>query len=280
MLHRALQDPIPPAETDAAAETSIADERGERRLEMLAELADISMKAARSLGDLVELRFEREKKGEASAGRSEDAASALAKMAQTLRRTLALEAKFAEGMKARREKLITDRAERRATREAAHKTAVDEAIVGGLHDAWAADCSDDEYHDLCDRLLDDAQEYLGDADEMRGYLDRPVGETVAKLCAALGLDPQACEPDGDAWRVRRPPLDFEARVEEKARKYGASSSSSLPRSGEGQDAKHPGWGTLSASADPGDNPTQPHPDGGACPRARASRDPGAVGPSP
>ena len=51
--------------------------------------------------------------------------------------------------------------------------------------------------------MEDAQEYLGDADEMRGYLDRPVGETVAKLCAALGLDPEACAPDGAAWRVRR-----------------------------------------------------------------------------
>jgi hypothetical protein len=150
---------------------------------------------------------------------------------------------LAEGVKAPRQKLITDGAERHATSKAAHKTAVDEAIVGGLHDAWTADCPDEEYHDLCDRLLDDAQEYLGDADEMRGYLDRRVGERVAKLCAALGLDPDACEPDGETWRVRRPPLDFELRIKEKARKYSAPSS--LPRSGEGQDAKHPGWGPLS-----------------------------------
>ena len=227
MLHRILQDPIPPADTDAVAETAIADERGERHLEMLAEVAERSMRLVRSLGDLVELRIYREKKGEASPGRSEDAAAAFDKMAQTLRRTLALEAKFAEGVKARREKLIADGAERRAASKAAHKTAVDEAIVFGLHDAWAADCPDEEYHDLCDRLLEDAQEYLGDADEMRGYLDRPVGETVARLCAALGLDPDACEPDGETWRIRRPPLDFELRIEEKARKY-RQASSSLP----------------------------------------------------
>ena len=97
-------------------------------------------------------------------------------------------------MKARREKHVTECAERRATRAAAHKTAVDEAIIGGLHDARAADCPDEEYHDLADRLMEDAQEYLGDADEMRGYLDRPVGETVAKLCAALGLDPKPARP--------------------------------------------------------------------------------------
>ena len=264
MLHRILQDPIPPAETDAVAEASIADERGERRREMLAELAEIGMRLARSLGDLVEARIDHEKKTADAPPRSKDAAAAFDMMAQTVRRTLALEAKLAHGVKARREKLITDGAERRATRAAAHKNNIDEAIIEGLHDAYAADCSDDEYHELAERLLDDAQDYLGDADEMRGYLDRPVGETVAKLCAALGLDPQACEPDGDAWRVRRPPLDFELRIDEKARKYPPP----LPPSpsGEGQDAKHPGWGTLSASANAGDNATQPHPDGFAvCP---------------
>ncbi len=177
------------------AETAIADERGERHLEMLAEMAETSMKAARVLGDLVELRAEREKKGEPSPGRSEDAASALAKMAQTLRRTLALEAKFAEGVKARREMRITDGAERRKERAAAHKSEVDEAIVGGLH---------------------------------------------------------------DAWRVRRPPLDFELRVEEKARKYGRPPSLP-PLHGEGQTPQASGWGTLSASANAVGNPTQPHP---------------------
>jgi len=222
MLHRALQDPIPPAEAAAAmAEAASAAERGERHQRMLAELAEISMRLVRSLGELVDAHVEQEKKDADAPSRSKDAAVAYDKMALTLRRTLALEAKLAEGVKARREKLITECAERRTTRAAAHKTAVDEAIMGGLHDAWAADCSDDEYHDLCDRLLDDAQEYLGDADEMRGYLDRPVGETVVRLCAALGLDPEACEPDGETWRVRRPPLDFELRLEERARKYGA-----------------------------------------------------------
>ncbi len=93
---------------------------------------------------------------------------------------------------------------------------------------------------------------------MRGYLDRPVGETVAKLCATLGLDPEACERGGETWRIRRPPLDFELRVEEKARKYGRPPSLP-PLHGEGQTPQASGWGTLSASANAGDNPTQPHP---------------------
>ena len=243
---------------------------------MLVEMAEIGMRLLRSLGELVEARVEQEKKDADAPSRSKDAAAACDKMAQTVRRTLALETKLAEGVKARREKLITECAERRASRAAAHKTAVDEAIMGGLHDAWAADCSDDEYHDLCDRLLDDAQEYLGDADEMRGYLDRPVGETVVKLCAAMGLDPEACESDGETWRVRRAPLDFELRVEERARKYPPPSPEvgrDRSRSDQGGEVSMKPHATVESA-------TLPHPDGGACPRARASRDPGAVCPSP
>ena len=132
----------------------------------------------------------------------------------------------------RREGLITQRAERRATLDAAHESAKTEAIVYGLHDAYAASTPDAEYQEQVERLMEDAQEYLGDADEMRGYLDRPVGETVKKLCAAMGLDPDACVPDGETWRVRRPPTEFERSLEERARKD--DDSSSLPRRGEGQ----------------------------------------------
>ena len=268
MLHRVLQDPIPPADADTAAmaEAAAAVERGERRLRLLAELTEIGMSLARSLGELVQARIEQEIKSDDAPGRSKDAAAAFDKMAQTVRRTAALEARFDEAVKARREGLITERAARRATRSAAHKTAVDDAIVDGLHDAYAADCPDAEYHDLSDRLMEDAREYLGDADEMRGYLDRPVGETVARLCAALGLDPEACESDGQTWRVRRPPLDFELRIEEKARKYGAPPPLPPAPSGEGQDAKHPGRGSPADPPPPGVSPILPHPDGFAvCP---------------
>ena len=251
MLHRALLDPTPPADADidtaAMAETARDLERGERHLAMLAELSEIAMSLARSLGELAQARIEKEKNGEDAPARSEDAAAAVDKMAQTVRRTLALEATLAAGVKARREGLITERGERRAASAAAHETAVGEAIIEGLHDAYAATCPDAEYNELADRLLDDAQEYLGDADEMRGWLDRPVGDTVAKLCAAPGLDPEACEPDGETWRVRRPPLDFEVRLEERARKFGEPPPLPPSPSGEGQDAKHPGWGSVADS---------------------------------
>jgi len=226
MLHRALLDPTPPADADtdtaAMAETVRDLERGERHLRMLAELSEIAMTLAMSLGELAQARIEREKKAEEAPAQSEDAAAAFDKMAQTVRRTLALEARLAAGVKVRREGLITERAQRRTTRQEAYETAVGDAIIEGLHDAYAATCPDTEYNDLADRLLDDAREYLDDADEMRGYLDRPIGETVVRLCAAMGLDPDACESDGETWRVRRPPLDFELRLEERARKFPPS----------------------------------------------------------
>ena len=257
MLHRTLQDLTPPADTEAEtaamAETACAVERGERHLRMLAELGEIGMRLARSLGQLMDARVERELKGEVAPGRSEDAAAAFDKMSQTVRRTAALEARLAEGVKVRREGLITERAERRAARLAAHQTTVGDEIIEGLHDAWAATCPDEEYHDVADRLLDDAREYLDDVDEMRGYLDRPIGETVAKLCAAMGLDPEACESDGETWRVRRPPRDFELRLEERARKYPPSPSWG------GTDREAIRVGLSPENPHSPDNPTLPHP---------------------
>jgi hypothetical protein len=268
MLHRALQDPTPPADADidtaAMAETVRDLERCERHLAMLAELSEIGMGLARSLGELAQARIEKEKNGEKAPGRSEDAAAAFDKMAQTVRRTAALEARLAAGVKARRESLITERAERRATIAAAHETAVEEAIIGGLHDAYAATCPDAEYNDLVDRLMDDAQEYLGDADEMRGYLDRPVGETVSRLCAALGLDPEACESDGETWRVRRPVLNFELRLEERARKYPPPPPS--PEVGRDRSRSRQGGEVSMKPHTTADCATLPHPDGFAvCP---------------
>ena len=240
MLHRALLDPTPPADADvdtaAMAESAGVIERGERHLRMLAELSEIGMRLARTLGELVGARAERELKGEVASGRSEDAAAAFDKMAQTVRRTAALEAQLAEGVKVRREGLITQRAERRATLDAAHKSAKSEAILYGLHDAYAASTPDAEYQEQVERLMEDVQEYLGDPDEMRGYLDRPVGETVARLCAAMGLDPEACESDGETWRVRRPPTEFERSLEERAREH--PDPSSLPFMG--RDRRPPG----------------------------------------
>ncbi len=60
--------------------------------------------------------------------------------------------------------------------------------------------------DIVFGIMDLDTERLDDDDEFAGYLERPVGETVAKLCAVVGLDPGACFLEDGAWRVRQAPL--------------------------------------------------------------------------
>ncbi len=59
------------------------------------------------------------------------------------------------------------------------------------------------------RLISEMHEQLDDGDEFRDFLDRPVGETVSRLCRALGVDCGLCVPDGDGWKVRRAPFPTE-----------------------------------------------------------------------
>ena len=85
MLHRTLQDPIPPADTEAdtaaLAQAAIAVQRDERHRRMLAELAEISMGLARSLGGLAQARVDHEKNSKDAPPHSKDAAAAFDKMA-------------------------------------------------------------------------------------------------------------------------------------------------------------------------------------------------------
>jgi hypothetical protein len=231
MLYRALQDPAPPIDTDvdtaAMAESVAAAERAAWHVEILGEVAEIHLTLTRSLGELALARVEAAKTGGRGLGPDDDVTlAALAKAAQTLRRTIALRDKLDKSATARREGLHADRVRRRAESAAEHKSAKTEAVLDGLADAYAADTSDAEYNDHIDDLMADARDYLDDADtdEFRGWLDRPVGETVARLCAAVALDPDSCTPVGDTWRVRRPPRDFELFLERRDRAMAAPDS--------------------------------------------------------
>jgi hypothetical protein len=217
MLYRSLPDLPPPSEADldtaamAASEASI--ERAERHLRILARLTDIAMNLAEGLGRKAEAHIEATATPSDAAPKSgDDPNIAFGKMAQTVRRTIALEARLAAGVKAGRDSLIAERAARRATLGEAHQAAKTDTILDGLHDAYAASSPEAEYEERVDTLMEDAREHLLDADDLRDWLDRPVGETVARLCAALGLDPDACAVEDDAWRIRRPPTEFERHL--------------------------------------------------------------------
>ena len=228
MLYRALKDPAPPVDADvdtaAMAESAAAAERAAWHVEILGEAAEIYLTLTRSLGELALARVEAAKSENRGLAPDDDVTlAALGKAAQALRRMVALRDKLDQQATARREGLLADRVRRRAERAAAHQSAKTEAVLDGLADAYAADTTDAEYNDHIDDLMADARDYLddADADEFRGWLDRPVGETVARLCAAVNLDPDSCARVGDAWRVRRPPRDFELFLERRARAMAA-----------------------------------------------------------
>ena len=192
--------------------------------EILGEVAEIHLALTRSLGELALARVEAAKSENRGLTPDDDVTlAALGKATQTLRRTVALRDKLDKQATARREGLQADRVRRRAERAADHVSAKTDAVLDGLADAYAADTTDAEYNDHIDDLMADAKDYLddADADEFRGWLDRPVGETVARLCAAVNLDPDSCARVGDAWRVRRPPRDFELFLERRDRAMAA-----------------------------------------------------------
>jgi hypothetical protein len=228
MLYRDLEDPAPPRDADvdtaAMAETAAAAERAAWHVQILGEVAEIHLTLTRSLGELALARVEAAKSENRALTPDDDVTlAALGKATQTLRRTVALRDKLDAQASARREGLLADRARRRAERAAVHKRAKTDAVLEGFADAFAADTPDAEYHAHVDDLMADAETYLddADADEFRGWLDRPVGETVARLCAAVNLDPDSCTRVGETWRVRRAPRDFELFLERRDRARSA-----------------------------------------------------------
>ena len=242
MLYRTLPDLIPDADPDHAAAMAAA-ERADHDLRVLRELTDIATRLAASLGALVQTRIDKAVKEDRALTPDEIAtAAAFDKVAQTARRTVFLRDKLDAHGKTRRESMTTDRERGRVARDEAHREIKKQAVIDGFHDAYAASTPEDDYVEHVERLMEDVEEHLADADEFRGYLDRPVGETIAKLCAALGLDPDACAFDGDTWRIRRPPTEFERTCAEIL----------PPLYGEGQAAKPPGWGAAGKPPDIGD----------------------------
>ncbi len=174
-------------------EAAAALERGERHTRMLARLAQIGMELAEALA----------KRANETDGA--DAASAFAKIAQAVRRTIALEVHLSEGLGVKRAHLIAERASGHSAARAVHKEAKDDAIHDAVTDA-ISEAFEDDQPAYADELTADIGELLADADDFPDYLQRPVGETVAKLCVIFGLDPQWAVQQDEGWVVKRPPF--------------------------------------------------------------------------
>ena len=276
MRYRPLTTPRLSPEADLESpqimEAAAFVESGEDHLAMLAELARYSMELAQAQRDYARARLAAVTADGSALNAGEDPTAAFNKIAQTVRRTLALQLKLKEEVDRRRAGLIGDRAARRARLGQDHASAVKDAIETALSEAYYADLVLPEFDPKADpykpepyeierrEMLDDA-EFLLEEDEDHGdWLTRPVGETVARLCVALGLAPDSCVKRGETWMIRRPDSAYETILEEKR-----GSSPSLPRSGEGQTTKPSGWDAAGHPPDIEDA-AAPHPGGSAsCP---------------
>ena len=215
--------PHSPADDDAYVdaadlqETVVEIAMAERHQRLLARLADIGM-------ELVEALAERIKADPASLG---DAALSYSRVAQAIRRTLALEVLTRNGLKDQRLHLSTERKTRQANAKAAREAgqaAIVEAkrqkkrseisdIVNAAIGVTDPDCNGEKHQSL----LDDIEELLDDTEYFGDFETRPLGENVAMLCAELGLDPDFAVWNGQHWVIkpvsRRTPIGIYAADE-------------------------------------------------------------------
>ena len=232
--------PTPEAEIDSPEiiEGTAFVESGDELLAMLAELARYGMELAQAQRAYAMARLAAVTADGSALSPGEDPTAAFNKISQTVRRTIALQLKLKEDVGKRRAGLTVERASRSARQADDHAGAVKKAIDSALTDIFYADLvlTDvdlnagpyDPVEFEHDEMLEDAERLLDDLGDYGDWLNRPVGETVTKLCVALGLGPDSCIMQGDNWIVRRPNTDYEIILEERR------TSSSLPQSGEGQ----------------------------------------------
>ena len=170
-------------------ESAAAVERGGKRQAMLNRLAELGMTMAEAIV------AQTAKEGAAEAG------AAFAKVAQAVRYTVKLEADVANGTAHRRTRLADERAERKASALSKHARDKQSEIDDGVSRAIYERHGDGEAAEALEREVEE----LLIADDFLGYEDRPVGETIARLCQALGLDPDFCVEAKKGWKIKNCP---------------------------------------------------------------------------
>jgi len=211
--------PSPETEIDTPrmAESATLIASTEADLAMLARLAEIGMELAEAQGDYAKARLAKAKAATEPVPLKpgEDPTAAYDRIAQSVRRTLALKGKVALDLERLRAGLAVKRTERRAQRAADHESAMTDAIGDALTDAFTemygdGEAETDEGDALCREMLIEREDLFAELDEYRDWLDRPAGETIIKLCVALGLPADTCVKKNGAWWVKRPPTPYQA----------------------------------------------------------------------
>ena len=178
--------------------------RSERHLRLLQELAEIGMDLARVLRRQALAQAALQDVGE-QAGVTEivggqitlsirgDAGLVFSRIARAVRQTLALELRLEEEQTARAAGLKTAWSQRRARviqrREDAAMAPIRarREMVKDLAEQLIEAEVDDE--DAAWEMTCDIHERLDDDEAFDGYEDRPIGETLARICQDLGLSP-------------------------------------------------------------------------------------------
>ena len=208
---------ILPSTPDAAADADAAPDpsvlRAERRLRLLAELAEIGMELARALKPPAT-------EGEAPAaapaaadearGRRRDPAESFAGLSRAIRLTVALEARADEELRDLISGVVTAREETRAraadkARDAAkeHREVREAEIRDFVTEAAMERITGEADLERFDRELDDRM--LAD-DAYWSDPARPLREVVERYCDYFDLAPDWSRWQGDGWAPPAPPV--------------------------------------------------------------------------
>ncbi len=182
----ASADPIDPRE-----------DRTERDLRMLDDLAEIGMRLMRAVEQQAMAQAVPEQVGALGKMSGGDLALAFSRLARAVRQTLALKAKLVEDRWNLDHRQAADQAQRAAAikqaRKAQQKARV-KRIIEGVIDA-EADGSDRE------NLLIDLDLRLDDEDLFADYDERPFDEIVARICRDLGITPDRVLWEAENWGI-------------------------------------------------------------------------------
>ena len=174
-----------PSLTPASLEDA-AIQRAERHLRVLAELTEIGLDLTRALKRRVEAQA-KTWADEPPPSTERDPADAFQRLSRSVRLTLAMEARVAKALRA----LIAGEAVAVETRHAdkaraKHRETAPARVVDLVTQAMRAEIDNQEALYDCREAL---EERLEEDEAYEGYIDRPLRETVERLCADLGLTP-------------------------------------------------------------------------------------------
>ena len=180
-----------PSLTPASLEDA-SIQRAERHLRILAELTEIGLDLARALRRRVEAQA-KTWADEPPPTTERDPADAFQRLSRAVRLTVALEARVAKALRAliagevaAAETRQVETARRADAARDQRREAAGEKVLDLMAHAMEAEIDDDEALWDCQEAL---EERLEEDEAYEGYIERPLRETVERICADLGLSP-------------------------------------------------------------------------------------------